>query len=64
MQQQDQARKYFHGLNRLYGRLFLVLVRPTPFKTATDLNLDEEEKNTLMQWTLSSTPKQKENDHH
>ncbi len=44
--------------------IFLILARPTPFKTATDLKLNEEEKNTLMQWTLSATTKQKENDHH
>ena len=44
--------------------IFLVLARPTPFKTAGDLKLNEEEKNTLMQWTLSSKNKQKENDQH
>ncbi len=44
--------------------IFLVLARPTPFKTAGDLKLNDEEKNTLMQWTLSSKNKQKKNDQH
>ncbi len=44
--------------------IFLVLARPTPFKTAGDLKLNDEEKNTLMQWTLSSKNKPTENDQH